>query len=91
MSESRALPSSPRPEPPLGRDALIAAITTFLANQDAHMLNGIRDSLERAVDEAGPDALTHLAGRLASAGTDWDYYPATRSRGGSTRSSRKES
>ncbi len=66
---------SSRPEPPLHRDALISAITTFLANQDAHVLNGIRDSLERAVDEAGPDALTHLAERLATAGNDWAYYP----------------
>jgi 1-acyl-sn-glycerol-3-phosphate acyltransferase len=75
MRESRALPDSPGPEHPLDRHALIAAITTFLANQDAQMLNGIRASLERAVDEAGPDALTHLAGRLSSAGTDWSYYP----------------
>lgn len=65
---------SPRREPPLHREALIAGITNFLANQDAQMLNGIRDSLERAVDEAGPDALTHLAERLARAGSDWDYY-----------------
>ena len=75
MSESEAPPASPRVEPLLNRDVLIAAITAFLANQDAQMLNGIRESLERAVDEAGPDALTHLAGRLASAGEGWDYYP----------------
>lgn len=39
------------------RDTLITAITTFLAGQDADTLNAVRHSLEREIDQAGPDAL----------------------------------
>ena len=56
----------------LDRDALVAAITTFLANQDD--IEEIRASLEAEVDAAGPQALADLNARLAQAGTDWAYY-----------------
>ena len=62
--------------PLIGRDPLIAAITTFLSGQDAHTLAAIREALERELDAAGPDALVRLGERLANAGADWDYYPA---------------
>jgi len=75
MAEQRALPDPPKPEPLVGRDALIAAITTFLAGQDAQTLNEIREALAHAIDEAGPDALVGLGERLAHAGADWSYYP----------------
>jgi 1-acyl-sn-glycerol-3-phosphate acyltransferase len=56
----------------LDRDALVAAITTFLANQDH--IDAIRASLEAEVDAAGPKALADLNQRLAAAGSDWTYY-----------------
>jgi 1-acyl-sn-glycerol-3-phosphate acyltransferase len=68
-------PDAPTPMPHINRDALIAAITTFLADRDARTLDEIRDVLERVIDEAGPDALVRLGERLAAAGADWSYYP----------------
>jgi 1-acyl-sn-glycerol-3-phosphate acyltransferase len=62
--------------PLIGRDPLIAAITTFLSGQDARTLGEIRGALEREIDAAGPDALVSLGERLAKAGADWDFYPA---------------
>jgi 1-acyl-sn-glycerol-3-phosphate acyltransferase len=62
--------------PLIGRDPLIAAITTFLSGQDARTLAAIRVALERELDAAGPDALVRLGERLANAGADWDFYPA---------------
>ena len=62
--------------PLIGRDPLIAAITTFLSGQDAPTLAAIREALERELDAAGPDALVRLGERLANDGADWDYYPA---------------
>lgn len=62
--------------PLIGRDPLIAAITAFLSGQDARTLAGIRETLEREIDEAGPDALLRLGERLASARAEWDFYPA---------------
>jgi 1-acyl-sn-glycerol-3-phosphate acyltransferase len=59
----------------VGRDPLIAAITTFLAGQDARTLDLIRHSLEIEIDRAGADALGRLGARLAATGTDWDFYP----------------
>jgi hypothetical protein len=47
------------------REALVAAIMAFLAGQDAHTLDAIRESLEREVDEAGPHALAQLSERFA--------------------------
>ena len=57
-----------------GREALVAAITTFLGDQDAQSIEGIRDVLVREIDEAGPRALFRLDRRLQRAGTDWSYY-----------------
>jgi 1-acyl-sn-glycerol-3-phosphate acyltransferase len=59
-----------------GRDPLIAAITAFLARDHAPALGEIRESLQREIDAAGPEALTALGHRLADAGTDWSYYPS---------------
>ena len=61
--------------PLVGREALITAITTFLAGRDARTLDEIRDCLARELDGAGPAALVRLGERLASAGADWEYYP----------------
>lgn len=63
------------PEPLVSRDPLIAAITTFLAGQDARTLDEIRDALERELDAAGPAALVRLGERLATSGADSEYYP----------------
>ena len=62
--------------PLIGRDPLIAAITTFLSGQDARTLAAIRVALERELDAAGSDALVRLGERLTNAGADWDFYPA---------------
>ena len=59
----------------VARDTLIGAITTFLALQDPHTLADIRESLEREIDEAGPEALVRLNERLDNAGADWSYCP----------------
>jgi 1-acyl-sn-glycerol-3-phosphate acyltransferase len=56
----------------LDRQTLVAAITTFLANQNH--LDEIRDAIEAEVDAAGPKALHDLNLRLAHAGADWTYY-----------------
>jgi 1-acyl-sn-glycerol-3-phosphate acyltransferase len=57
---------------PLDRQTLVAAITTFLANQDH--LDEIRASLEAEIDTAGPQALADLNARLMNAGDDWAYF-----------------
>jgi 1-acyl-sn-glycerol-3-phosphate acyltransferase len=57
-----------------GREALISAITTFLAGQDAQSLAAIRDILVHEIDKAGPRALFRLDRRLQRAGADWGYY-----------------
>jgi 1-acyl-sn-glycerol-3-phosphate acyltransferase len=59
-------------EPQMDRDTLVAAITTFLANQDG--LDGIRASIEAEIDAAGAQALADLNARLAQAGEHWTYY-----------------
>ena len=56
----------------LDRETLVAAITTFLANQNH--LDEIRDAIDAEIDTAGPQALADLNRRLAQAGTDWTYY-----------------
>jgi 1-acyl-sn-glycerol-3-phosphate acyltransferase len=67
-------PRSSSPVPPvISRDALIAAITTFLSGWDT--LDEIRDCLKRELDAAGPRALLRLTRALSAAGADWDYYP----------------
>src|SRR5258708_24413695 len=59
----------------VARDSLVGAITTFLALQDPETLGDIRESLEREIDEAGPEALARLNQRLDDAGADWSYCP----------------
>jgi 1-acyl-sn-glycerol-3-phosphate acyltransferase len=56
----------------LDRHTLIAAITTFLANQDH--LSEIRKAIEAEIDAVGPQGLDDLNGRLARAGEGWSYY-----------------
>ena len=58
-----------------GRTPLVNAITTFLAREHASNLGQIRECLEHAIDEAGPEAVTTLGDRLARTGVDWAYYP----------------
>jgi 1-acyl-sn-glycerol-3-phosphate acyltransferase len=65
----------PGPDVPPRRAPLIAAITTFLAEQDARTLDEIRRALDREIDRAGPAALDSLCERLGAAGNDWSYYP----------------
>lgn len=57
------------------REPLVDAIATFLARDHAVGLGDIRASLARTIDAAGPAAIDGLGRRLASAGTDWSYYP----------------
>ena len=68
-------PTPPNGDSACGRAPLVEAITTFLAHERGPAVSEIRESLELAIDEAGPDALSFLGRRLASAGTDWRYYP----------------
>lgn len=58
-----------------GRAPLVDAIVRFLAHEHASDTHEIRACLERAIDEAGPDAIDGLSARLSSAGADWSYYP----------------
>ena len=60
----------------MDRDALIAAITTFLAGHDARTLDDIRDALGREIDASGPAALAGLGQSLATAGADWTFNPS---------------
>jgi 1-acyl-sn-glycerol-3-phosphate acyltransferase len=55
------------------RDALVDAITSFLAGHGDPA--PIRQMLAREIDAAGPDALAALGARLAAAGGDWAYFP----------------
>lgn len=75
MADQRAEPDPSDANTVCGRDPLIAAITMFLAREDVPALTEIRESLEREIDEAGPDALVSLGRRLANTGADWNYYP----------------
>jgi 1-acyl-sn-glycerol-3-phosphate acyltransferase len=58
-----------------GRDAIVGAITSFLANHDPRLLGDVRAALQREIDAAGPAALAALNERLARAGQDWVYSP----------------
>jgi 1-acyl-sn-glycerol-3-phosphate acyltransferase len=60
----------------LDRDALIAAITTFLAGHDARTLEDIRGALGRELDSSGSAALAALGMHLAAGAADWTFYPA---------------
>ena len=75
MAEQRAEPDGSSAGAACGRDPLIDAITMFLARDDVSALDEIRESLEREIDQAGPDALAGLGDRLANTGADWTYYP----------------
>ncbi len=59
--------------PPISREALITAITTFLSGWDS--LDEIRETLQRELDAAGPRAILRLGKALSGTGADWDYYP----------------
>lgn len=60
---------------PLGRETLVGAIAAFLGDWNPRTLAVIRESIEREIDAAGPEALARLTDRLAAAGTEWTYYP----------------
>jgi 1-acyl-sn-glycerol-3-phosphate acyltransferase len=72
MTDSFAVPGD---RPACGRGPLVDAITSFLAHDGALVPDDIRASVERAIDEAGPAAVDSLGRRLATAGTDWSYFP----------------
>lgn len=78
ISDSQ-LPESPVsaviPRTLAGREPLIAAITTFLGNQDAPTLDDIRMALARELERAGPEAMASLCSRLTTVCGEWDYYP----------------
>ena len=61
--------------PVFGRDAIVGAITGFLANQESGGIADLRQALKREIDDAGPAALASLNERLARAGQDWTYSP----------------
>ena len=75
MAETGALSGAGGAEAALSRGTLVGAIITFLAGQHPRTLVAMRNSLEHAIDNAGPDALARLGERLARDGGDWDYYP----------------
>jgi 1-acyl-sn-glycerol-3-phosphate acyltransferase len=68
-------PPSTVASPSCGRGALVDNITRFLAHEHALHLDAIRACVERAIDDAGPEAVDDLGRRLVGAGTDWAYYP----------------
>ncbi|MDR1989281.1 MAG: 1-acyl-sn-glycerol-3-phosphate acyltransferase [Acidobacteriaceae bacterium] len=61
------LPCTPEP--------LLDAITTFLKHH--HLpADTVREALRAEITAAGPQALATLRDRLASAGSEWGYFPA---------------
>jgi 1-acyl-sn-glycerol-3-phosphate acyltransferase len=58
-----------------GRAPLVDAIATFLEREHAPRREAVRESLERVIDEAGPDAIAFMGARLVRTGSDWAYYP----------------
>ena len=58
-----------------GRKPLVDAIVRFLAHERVGDAREIRECVERAIDESGPDAIDALSARLLRAGSDWTYYP----------------
>jgi 1-acyl-sn-glycerol-3-phosphate acyltransferase len=56
------------------RDALVAAILTFIGGGDLLPADSIRAALGHEIDAAGPEALVALGARLA-ADDGWAYYP----------------
>jgi 1-acyl-sn-glycerol-3-phosphate acyltransferase len=75
VNDSSLVPSDDGTATACGRDPLVQAITTFLAHEHAASIPEIRASLERALDDAGPEAIAFLGERLARTGADWSYYP----------------
>jgi 1-acyl-sn-glycerol-3-phosphate acyltransferase len=67
-------PDAQTTQPQVDRDSLVGAVTKFLANRDATVLEAIRASLEREIELAGPEALASLGAHLASTGRDWEFY-----------------
>ena len=59
----------------VSRALLIDSVLAALPEFDPETVRGIRRTLTRCVDEAGPDALAALNERLARVGSDWCYYP----------------
>jgi 1-acyl-sn-glycerol-3-phosphate acyltransferase len=57
------------------REPLVDAIAAFLAHAHAAPLPGVRESLERTIDEAGPDALAFLGQRMGRSLDGWSYHP----------------
>ena len=57
----------------LTRHALIGAVLTFLANQDASTLRDVRETLEHEIDRAGPEAMLALEAHLR-ADHGWTYH-----------------
>jgi 1-acyl-sn-glycerol-3-phosphate acyltransferase len=60
----------------VGRDRLINAITTFLADHDETTLEQIRGALGRELDEAGSAALARLNEGLEDSGAGWHFCQA---------------
>jgi len=58
-----------------GYDALIGAFTVLLKDETPESLDAFRQSVERAIHEAGPAGLAELGRRLQTTGGDWTYYP----------------
>ena len=58
-----------------GREPLVETIVRFLARERVTDAREIRECVERAIDESGPDAIDSLSARLVGAGADWAYYP----------------
>ena len=58
-----------------GRTPLVETIVRFLTHERVADARDIRECVERAIDESGPDAIDALSERLLRAGADWTYYP----------------
>jgi 1-acyl-sn-glycerol-3-phosphate acyltransferase len=65
----------PAPADSAHRDALVAAIMTFIGGDGLLTRDEIRSALEREVDGAGAAALVSMRERLSSVRADWDYSP----------------
>lgn len=57
-----------------GREPLVETIVRFLAHERVTDRGAIRECIERAIDESGPEAIESLSARLLTTGADWDYY-----------------
>lgn len=58
-----------------GREPLVETIVRFLSRERDIDAREVRECVERAIDESGPDAIDALSSRLLLAGSDWAYYP----------------